>query len=404
MRVALAALLLAGLAVGVWLVVGEGRSKPAVETDEVALALADSRAGIIGRVSLNGEPVDRECRVFWSNERAGSTRPDAAGVYRFEDVEPGTVHLVAVLGERSGELGREEVELHLTSGEVRRHDFDLWVPLDTISGRFVGPPDVALPGAVFAEAGDLSLRALVDADGAFAFEVPDRHRAYDVSTYYANELLVEEDVAPGTTDLEIRVPRVGVLRFRALAEATGRPASGYDVSWRRDPSESFRGGGLRRRHAADQDGWYQLELPEGPLDVRFAPGLMAALAPLEASYLPQTVSDLEIRAATPTVVEVVLSKGAAVTVSWWDDVAPDDPHIVVLRPEGESSPIANLPQAINHPGWLRFEVDGVAQLTGLRGGPYRFRILPEGFAVEPATVELVEGREQTIELRWSRAQ
>ena len=367
---------------------------------------------VAGRLTVNG--VVCPGYLEWRGQtRSGRAHLDHSGEFRLEDAEAGRVELTVHPRGYSRRLDwGDDVQriLQVREGEEHACDFALTLRLATISGSVRREDGVPLPGVnVLARSSGGRHHARTDASGAYAIEVPSTG-SYSVLMSQCGETQVRKDVEPGTSGLDFVVQHSGRLRFCVVDADTGDPVEQVEVRYRlAGGGENVRGMSFGSSRA-DAGGWKTQELPVGSY-------VLTANAS-RRGYRPACVADVIVRASDePTEVTIELLRGATVAV----ELAPGTARlprasIVLLVEEAAWEDVRHWKGEGGGNYWdggphfaemsvleraVHFQ-RGKGKLTGLAPGRYRFKVFGAKIAIEPEFVEVGEGADQVVQVRWQR--
>lgn len=367
---------------------------------------------IAGRLTLNGEPVAGY--VSWTGgARSGGEDVDVRGDFRLTDVEPGRVRLRVWLEEDGYNRflgGAGEVEVAVGTGEEVRHDFDLHVDLAPITGHLLRSDGAPAPGiALMAVTQEDRFDCQSDAEGAYSVGVP-AGTLCDLLVWRAHESVSRKGVLAGSSGVDLVLPALGELRFRALDAETRACLSSYDVWWRRPEETRFDSGGVTDWEGRDEHGWYDIDVAAGTIDLLFRAD--------EQGYQPVQRDGVVVHQGQSTEVEVVMRKGLRAEFRLAEEAEFPKGHTVLFL---EADAWAGVRHWTEHGGntWdggerypgptlfsraVHFE-NGRATVQGLAPGLHRFKIFPEDLVIEPAEVRLgPEASTEPIQLRWRRGE
>ena len=351
-----------------------------------------------GRVHSDGHPV--AAVISWSGPtRTGITRSHSSGTFHAVGVEPGTSTLRLTNMLTGRELVPREWTVLVVAGETTELDLDLGLPTTTIEGRAVhadGTP--AQRRSVFAHASDalIATHDTTDSLGRFELTVQADIASYTLVARVgprASGLDVElEGVAPGATGVELVLPQLAELRWRALEADTQRVVDRAELLWA-SPGED-----LWDEHATpDAEGWQRIELPSGTYDL----GARQA----RGSLLPVLRERVEVHPGmAPITFE--LERGHELVVELADGQTPWPEVAILLLDDrqhallpGDSLQSSTRIVLRGRPTTFGL-AEGPTRLTGLAPGRHHLRAFPDVIAIEPA--EVVVGPDTPeVELRWS---
>jgi hypothetical protein len=370
---------------------------------------------VSGKLSLNGAPLRTGAtRVHWKGRTRSDVGPTSHGRF-WIDVEPGPVAFRVEVDGLPAEVEGAEFTLAAEAGAELEHDVHLRLATRSISGSVRFDDGSPAAGATLeascplAGTGDayrdrLHLVAQAGDDGAFSLDVPDLARAFRLEARLHAAEDAREGVAPGASDVELVLARSGALLIRLRdAETDGLLLAGdSDLQWKPVTEEEFRSVLLRAR-AADQDGWYELRLPSGLVDLR----LEDEFYPCE--HLPVLVEGVRLHPDVPQRVELRVSSGLTLDLRLAADQAPfPRDHILVLveealwegaRFDAERNAWEGVLDGAIFQRFVGLGEHG-SRIRCLTPGTYRFKCFPDDVVIEPDRIELVEGGIPPVLVKW----
>jgi len=365
-----------------------------------------SGGSITGRVTLNGELA--AAAVSWSG---GEVPVDEQGAYRLSGVEPGVVQLRARIEKDiwlTPFVDGRTAEVEVRPGEEVHHDFDLRARLAPISGRVLHPDgragaDLFLGGLCRRDDDWIWFDTTTSEGGDFELRVPAGVGPWDLSvTGHGRYPVKRPNVPGGAKDVVIVLPALGMLRYRAHDEESGKLVE--FEAWLRDGPGRFDQELANEYLRPDPDGWRSIEIREGSYELM--------LRSDRFGYEPLILRSVSIHADRTTEVDPGLRRGIdlRLTLAPRSDPLPEN-HAVFLLEEsawdgvrhseedgwwdgGEAHPDSSFYSRL-----LRFDGE-TATLRGLAPGRYRFKVFPDDIKIEPERVELPVA-ESRLEVSWS---
>jgi RNA polymerase sigma factor (sigma-70 family) len=364
-----------------------------------------------------GKPVAGASLVTWVPRRPGavarvSPSSDAGGGFEFPAIEGLTVE-----AHEGGRVAREHASFVTLQacGKAAAMTLRLGPALDvketSIAGKVEGPDGQPMAG-VGLEAWTNTLfepqvrymlgRATSGADGRFTLTPLDPVAYRVTATIASREVAAAQDVAPGTTDLLLRVPGSGRLRGQVRDAVTGAPVPNFSVVlFRKNAIEERLWAGFTRY---DGQGAFEIEgLPAGPYRVTVVSEGRAPAEDQRTTVPPDPAAPPELRFA--------LAAGNRVfgTVSDRQTKAPIAGARVSM--EGRAGLVSDLPLS----GEIISGADGSFELRGLPSGRLSLMVTAQGYHgrvmggldiasdgdLGPVLVDLAptrEGEESRIEL------
>jgi protocatechuate 3,4-dioxygenase beta subunit len=389
------------------------------EVTRVDLVLEHGRreAYVNGELWLNGSSFrTANGRVKWVGPERNGEGVVHDGVFHLS-VEPGEVAFrVEVEGVPTPLEGAQfTLQVERDAGIERR--VELRTPTKALSGRVVfddGGPAVgasveascALQGAGKNYRERLHVSTKTEEDGTYRLEVPDLGRAQRVQARLDNSEHVLDDIQPGTDGVDFVLARSGALQFR-FREADGGAlllAREFALAWKPVGEVDYRPLYLDILLATDPDGWYEVRLPSGLVD------LTAAERYPRAGYHTTFVEGLRIRPQEPLQVEFAMKRGLVVELRLAPDLQPLPPdHCLVLVESDAFDEVKYLRETNSWEGgrlgaaivqrFVRFD-ERTATLRGLAPGLFRFKVFPDDLVIEPSEVVLAEKRSEPVLVRW----
>ncbi len=372
------------------------------------------------RLTLNGKPLGGD--VGWRTATRSSFRHLEGGTTVFEEVEAGTVSLIFECPfSEDCALGRElPEEAEVRSGERTLVEIALELPTAVISGRVADPGGIPVPGVhVRADSPGACLGGVTttDEEGDWSLEVGSEVTAYTVSWQLRDEIIERAGVAPGKSDVDLVVKRTGTLRCQILCSDTGKPPAMAGLMWRRSGSEHFRNLRLHGTFpspdtAPDTAGWFQFEVPGGPIEV-------IAVLDARSDYLPSELVAVTILPdGQPAQVALVLPRGHELHIQLAEGAELWPQEILAVLVEDslwdelwiERSNSGGLlwNWELTHPGIgfgssrsVRAALSEQRPIRKLAPGRYRFKVVPPVISIEPESIEVSGNETEPIELRWS---
>jgi hypothetical protein len=370
-------------------------------TVEVTLrfALANVASGTVrGRMTFNGQPFAGS--IEWTGPtRSGRTESNREGHYEIADAEAGLVFLEPrpfdhMLGSCPWHTAPWSVEVH--ANEAATLHIDLQLALSPIRGRVIdwnAEPVAGRDVHAFARGACLNDTTTTDGEGRFSLEAQADIGAYSIWVQHGAGVQRLEDVAPGTEGLEIVLPRLANLTWRAVDPETGSPVDGFYLLWRRVPDKRYRPLMIPEQ-GPDSEGWRTARFPEGLYDLcskftrppgrpAFHYALRVGGSGLRTEFEFRQGIELELR----------LAEGRE---PWSETIA-----VLLLDDERYDDMSGEQESGLNWFGWrVHFATEGSVQLADLAEGRHRFRAFPQTIAIEPAEITVRAGM-APIELSWS---
>ena len=382
-------------------------------------ALLEGGSGrLLGTLRVAGTPSSGQ--LHWRGaSSSGSASFEDDGTFEVEQVETGVVRVTLTPSllddwdeEDCGPLPPLEHTVQVSAGEAARLDVDMPLEVAAISGVVVDSAGAPVPKVeVWANSVD-SYCAIAwgetDEEGRFELTVLQRFAAYEVGAWRRPQQVSLGGVAPGSEDLELMLPDVGVLEYRALARDTGRPLVGARLLLRKAGDAKYE----RHRFSGspDPEGWYRLEVEAGVLDVRIDPDRMP-------DYFPAHVEGVRV-GAEPVEVELYLERALSLDLVRAAGQAPwPEGSAVLLLPEGTRDEVSVV-QPSNPRSWwfgpkirereaepgrhwsVSFGERGRVRVRRLRPGRYRLEAFPEPIGFEPQVIDVRAGMDP-VTVRWS---
>lgn len=382
-----------------------GRSEP-FALAELGLTVAtevvlERGACVRGTLRLDGEPA--ALRVYWSGSHAaGWTRANDRGDYRILGIPAGEVSLRARLDEEDEDVSRaEDRVLVLAEDEELELDLDLASHRTRIRGRVLDRHGDPVAGAevvasLAEESGEEGSfedepQDRSDAEGRFELLVPDRPGlSFDVVAESGPRRAEALGVRAGA-ELELVFPPLTTVVLRVIDSVTRQPLPSFLLFWRNSDAgrfERLRQGG--RSLSPGPDGTFVAELPCGRLD------LVASARPL--GLVSARHDGVRLDEASSPHLDFELEPGVELELVF--EVAPEHAELLGLLRRGRYA-LANdeqweergrggawFQEEVRNAQTLRVDAGGVAHLTGLASGNYRFINAPRGFVLRPSRFEL----------------
>ena len=373
-----------------------------------------SETGTIrGRLVVNGEPTGGIVKwtgaTRWGTTRAGE---DGDGAFLIEGVELGSVTLVPAPwslnnGDWCAEVtGTSTVEVRADA--TTTVELDVFVPLTTISGTVRWSTGEPVTGQ-WVEGHDDQYcgapTALTDEQGFYSLQVPTRLGGWTVTARSSLEKHELDDLSPGATNVDFVFERSVSARVRVLDGSDGLPLKKVQLHWQRSgTSESVHP--AKDLGLPDPDGWFQVELPAGLLDLVVSPkhtrkhAQHAVAQEVDAARTP----DLEFTVRSGHSLDLELAK----RVKPW----PRDVEVFLLAGHERGAVVWDADRQRARDGDLsagraprssrrvRFS-GGEATLEGLPPGRYEFICLPNTVSVTPRVVRVGPDTKR-VSVRWSR--
>ncbi len=386
--------------------------------EETVVEIELFRGAIVhGTVRVNDELVSLP--VSWRSDAGGDrTLANDLGAYRFEGVAPGEVRLVVLLDSdpfRSRAFGsRDENEdlLLVEDGTAVEHHIVRHTEHAVISGIVRSSAGTPLPDqqvtcwGVSERGYGGSARATTAEDGTFELEVETRPGVlYTVGAWDGSRSASVEDVAPGTTGIELVLSELGQVGLRVRDEATREPVRRFRVFWRGSPEEPFQPlGGGGREVSPGPEGVYVAELPLGTVDL--------AVGSRGEGYAFTEVPGIVVDGRDPpTVHDVSLPRGVTVELTFRpadgeDESIPRDlrrgrVYLATDAQFEERSGGGDYYRSLVRWGQtVRVDEGGVATVEALAPARFRFRGLPDGLELDPMEIEVPRVDRATFEIRW----
>lgn len=383
---------------------------------EVRLELAPPTGIVRGSLTANGE--QRSGWIRWSGStRHGGVPVGPDGVYRIEDAEAGRVELdprPEPLESGGPPLAGAVVAIDVLAGGEHIHDFDLELELTTISGCVRSTRGGALAGVRMAacrRGQHARLRGLTAEDGAYSIEVPATGDLYDVVASLPPQWERRDDVPAGTEHVDFVLGGVGRLVYRPVDAETGELVQPCGLYWRPAGGKFYRQLFAPER-APDPEGWIEVEVPAGTLD------LMARAD--WHGYRPLLVQDYPIPtdgSAEPLILEMERGLEIELQLAEGLEASPKDATVLLVEAEAweavrheRETGSRGLDGTEHYPALtvirrrLYFDASGRAELIGLSPGPHRFLVTPEDIAIEPETLDLTGEEREPVLIRWRRVE
>lgn len=372
-----------------------------------------------GEITINGQRYSRaQGRVRWQ----GPSRQGEQEIYmgRFAaSVEPGELLLNVELDGLPAALDGLESSLFVVPRKTLDHVIDIRAPARPILGRVTFEDGAAAPrvslvatlaldGSGADDRKSLRVSARTEQDGSYALDVPDLPGSYRIVASLDEDERSVDGIRAGASGVDLVFPRGGVLvfRFRDARSDKLLPGHGFELGWKRPAEDRFRSIDMGWPSAPDQEGWFQLRLPSGRVDLH-------ASDPMRAEFIPATVENALIQSHEPCRLEFVMLAGRSVELVLAEGQAPLPPGHTVLLLESELwDDVQYMPYRGSWDGgplggailnrFVRFAKDGRTTIHGLAVGRYRFKALPDDIEVVPGEVVLGEQASEPVLVRWRK--
>lgn len=369
----------------------------------ITLESLGATAVIRGRVTVNGAAAVGWVR-FTGTTRTGSCRTDQDGRYRLEEAEAGSLELrvtlenydMSLFGSRAGQA------LDVEQGAELELDFELTIETAPISGR-VTFSDAAPAQEVRIIVGDRAghrHRAKTDAGGRYSVDVPAASGPFLVFASSAGGTEKVEGVEAGASGIDFVLPRSGKLRLRLVDPETGDPPQFFELFGRQSGGERFARWGRGGAWDSD-DGWHTFSALAGTHEL--------LIDAARAGYCRVRRDRVVIRPGAETEITLEIPFGAVARFSLAEGQEPPPGGAMLLTAEeweeiGSRAEIRGLPFPgfLSPTRYLNFDRDGAAKIKGLTPGRYRFKVFGADIAIDPEYVDVGPGRNQVVELTWSR--
>src|SRR6185503_5724012 len=246
-----------------------------------ALARSTQQIHVSGELWLNGSSFrTAKGRVSWKGPSQSGQGMIHTGDF-YLDAEPGRVAFRVEVDGFSAPLEGAEFELDLAGdGTETEHRVELHSPTRPILGRVTFADGAPAPktsiGASCPLSGEgrnwwerLHVSTQSEEDGTYRLEVPELASTYRVEAERDHAERALEGVPPGTSGVDFVLPRSGVLLFRFLdAASRGQlDAAQFEFGWRPAGEQGFQSVRIGWPLAPDPEGWYELRLPVGRIDL-----------------------------------------------------------------------------------------------------------------------------------------
>ncbi len=257
------------------------------ERRSATIAFPTATGTIQGVFRIDGHPARALLRWTGATSR-GAGRADAAGCFRLEGVEAGSVrlHATARPASRAGadRKGREadvarraalaaaidtELQIDLPSGAVVERDIDVSLPRGRIAGRVrrASGASAGIAHVIIELASGEKVHSTTEDDGSFdlGLEAETGERV-EIAVQDHMLLFGQAPARVGELELELVIPETGALRVRVV-DSSGAPRS-FRVDYRRRSDEDWQR--LIEPWMRElEPGVVELELPAILLDLRF---------------------------------------------------------------------------------------------------------------------------------------
>lgn len=386
---------------------------------EIVLEATQPEVTLRGEIWINGQSYGAaQGRVRWK----GPSRQGEQEIYlgRFAaNVEPGDLVLNVEVEGISTALDGLESRVRVDPGKRLDHVVDIRLPTRPIAGRVTFDDGGAAPrvllvaslavgGSGEGDRDSLRISTKSAEDGSYALEVPDLPGLYRLVASLDGDERSVEGVRPGADGVNLVMARGGVLlfRFRDARSDELLPGGGFELGWKRAAEEQYRSFRAGWPNLPDQDGWFELRLPAGRVD-------LCIRDPMRAAYASVDVEDVVIQPHQPCRLEFAMLAGQSVELVLAEDQEPlPERHTVLLvesalwedvryRPDRNSWDGGKLGGAILN-RFVQFDRDRSATVRGLASGRYRFKVFPDDIELEPGEVVLGEQTSGPVLVRWRK--
>ncbi len=370
--------------------------------ERVEVEIVVTRGGLLhGRVTLDGEPAP--LRVYWTGALgSGWTQADDRGEYLCRAVPCGELTVAARLEDEDDEYPRaEDRQVWVEEGARVECDLALASNLAVIAGIVrdeLGSPvtGVEVQAAAQSDDDDFEYTASGDteADGSFELRVASRPGVrYYLAAEDGPRRAFAEDVAPGTSGLELVLPALARLPLRVTDRLHGDPVQGFQLYWRDSEQGVFeRLHQGARRFSPGPNGLFVAELPAGRLDL--------AVAARAQGYAPARLDSIELRPGDESrTIEVALERGVVLELAF--ELQPGaEPLILSELQRGRVSLSTEEDWADRERGGeyfhqevrvaqaLRIDPQGHARVGSLAPGRYRFFGTPKVVVLHPPLLDI----------------
>jgi hypothetical protein len=372
---------------------------------------------VSGQISLNGQSLrTAKGRVRWK----GPSREGEAAIHTgkfYTSVEPGEVALHVEVDGLPAALEGSDSTLHVDPEKALEHVVELGLPTRPITGRVTFEDggaaalasleaSVPLSGSGEGYWDRLHVSAKATEDGSYALEVPDLPALYRVVASLDEDERSVDGIRAGAGGVNFVFARGGVLlfRFRDARSDELLPADRFELGWKRLAEDEYHRIQVGWPSAPDPEGWYELRLPGGRLDLR-------ASQEMRAGYLPASVENILIQPGESCRVEFEMHLGQSVELQLAPDEGPlTNDHTVLLIEEELWDGVQYWPDRGSWDGgklgdaimnrFVRFSDERRATIYGLGRGTFRFKVFPDDVVMEPAELEVGEELLEPVLVRW----
>jgi len=380
----------------------------------------DRGARVVGKVTVNGATV--RGRVSWMTDDArGSAGIHSQGRYELRGLPSGTA-LIRAMPE-CGVMAAREKRIEVQAGADLVVDFTIVEPTRIIGGRVTNEYGKALGNAFVAAQGpdETLVRGRCDAGGHYELALCARPGTkFRVHGYHESSSASLDDVAVGTTDADLVIPTMGVVRLHVLDAVSGRPVVGFDVRIRRPGEKDF--GSKLDLHDVDGEGRAWFRAPSECLEILVRAARMGFSDEHVVDVLPGDERDVEVRT-------VLMHRGTSLTINWVGDlsrVTPKRRVLILLTEEqagaleievaetAEGAPLegciwnADFSLATNAPvdfvldsrRLLEVHPKSRSRVQGLAAGTYRLKLWPDDLVLIPDEIRVSGTQEHEVDVRF----
>lgn len=374
---------------------------------EVELTLA-APGSIEGTIRIDGtlSSVD----VHWSAGGAGSRgRSNDRGAYRFNGIPPGETELWITSDRSWSNVDHPSDLLYVQADTVIEHDIEVITDRIPISGLVrdtVGIPlaGVAVSASARNEGERYSTSQKTRADGSFHLLV---HAVggmlYHLGAYQGQRAAVLEDVVPGTVDIELVLPDLGLVRLRVVDAFTRKSVRGYRVYYRQyaeQPLTMLRQSGSR--FSPGPEGSFLAKLPTGSFEL--------VVCARDQGYVEGRIERVQV--STDSIAQASISLEPGIQVAF--EFKGNDKVIQQLKSQLKRKKISILTeeQRLEYKrssSYFNREIrrnqalvpadSNRAVVEGLSPGTYGFRGIPRGLGFKPASIEIEPRNHQEFSIR-----
>ncbi|MAB81535.1 MAG: hypothetical protein CMJ89_19515 [Planctomycetes bacterium] len=378
---------------------------------EVELTLA-APGTIEGTIRIDGAPSSVD--VHWSaGDADGRGRSNDRGFYRLNGVPPGETHVWITLDQSWNNLDhRGDLHGHLLyvkAEAVLEHDIEVTTDRIPISGFVrdtVGIPlaGVAVSASARHEGERYSTLQKTRADGSFHLLV---HAVggmlYHLGAYQGQRAVNLEDVVPGTVDIELVLPDLGLVRLRVVDAFTRKSVRGYRVYYRQhaeQPLTMLRQSGSR--FSPGPEGSFLAKLPTGSFEL--------VVCARDQGYVEGRVERVHVATDSIAQASVSLEPGMQATFEF----KGSDKAIQQLKSHLRRKKISILTEEQRlekkrQSSYFNREIrknqalvpadSNRAVVEGLSTGTYSFQGIPRGLSFKPASIEIAPRNHQEFSIR-----